>query len=153
MCYTHAHAFAKIRQWHGEVLPDTCLSRELERMLDRHLPIYVPDTCTGDQGEILFADGSILKWDWDNGTLHCPDWGEELAYPYGADDPLFARKAVCPMTDAQYLAYERLCERHGKLGEAHLELAGHGTWIVPMLNADGEPMMWIGIEPDGYTHS
>lgn len=50
-------------------------------------PISVPEPYSGgDSGEVLFADGSSIRYDWDNGTFECSAY---FTYPLHHSDILF----------------------------------------------------------------
>jgi hypothetical protein len=54
-------------------------------------------------------------------------------------------------TDKQRLAYRNLIERWEKVGLPQISL-GMDCWMVHVKGETGMEM-WLGIEPDGYTHS
>ena len=52
-------------------------------------------------------------------------------------------------TEEQHAAYGRLLERWSKVGQPQ---SGFGCWMVEVTGESGNTM-WLGIEPDGHTHS
>ena len=54
-------------------------------------------------------------------------------------------------TEAQRAALERVRERYTRIGTPQREVCGSAI-LVQCFYADGGSI-WLGIEPDGYTHS
>lgn len=83
---TNAETWSKLRACYMEVYnKDT--KALLRAALNLVAPTYVPEQpFRGDAGDVLFADGSTIRWDWDNGDFEVN--GKRLEYPWGHDDPL-----------------------------------------------------------------
>lgn len=59
-------------------------------LMRQFAPTSVPNPSEGgwgDQGTVNFADGSYIKWDWDNGDFEFEE--TRLSYPWSESDPLF----------------------------------------------------------------
>ena len=54
-------------------------------------------------------------------------------------------------TDEQRQSYRKLIDRWEKVGLPQISL-GMDCWMVHVKGETGMEM-WLGIEPDGYTHS
>ena len=58
------------------------------------------------------------------------------------------------MTDAQWAAYERLKARwQNRVSDPRPMVMGDGAVMVECFYPNDVGSMWIGIEPDGHTHS
>lgn len=62
----------------------------LKAALKNHAPIDVPDGKGGDLGYVVFADGSEIVYNWDDGLFEYE--GSSFEYPWCIDDPLFWSK-------------------------------------------------------------
>ena len=85
------------------------------------------------------------------GTL-CPECGpnEKLSsWTYPDRDSAESDMWRFTGTPEQIAAYGRLGERWAKVGQPQ---SGFGCWMVEVTGEAGNTM-WIGIEPDGHTHS
>jgi hypothetical protein len=62
------------------------------------------------------------------------------------------------LTEEQKRAYARLEKNWNKVSKPHLAIGGDGCVMVECFYSDARGgtsshSMWIGIEPDGYSHS